>query len=338
MRKELVWVAIIGICVGLAVAFGVYRINDSLKSRLPAPEATPVSGSPRPEFKITLDKPDDNDVVTNDTVNVSGITKPLTWLTVSGESGDYIIESNEDGAFSQDVDLTAGVNQILVSAFDSQGTQSTTRVLVVYSSAFEEKAFESTGSQSATSETAVRDKVAQKVAEALNKPKAYIGTVTDIADSTIQIKSIGSEIEQISTSEEGISVVDTTGTTNKAVKLTDIAIGDFIVAMGYVNSNSVLIAQRILITDPVTDPKIASSIAKITDIPKKGVNVTGLKKSETATILPDSKTLYESFLKGETKKIRSTDVSQGDLIIYTVDTSGNSPKVRAIFVVAVSEG
>ena len=69
------------------------------------------------------------------------------------------------------------------------------------------------------------------------------------------------------------SLANQTGTNNKVVKLTDIAIGDFIVAMGYVNQNSVLSAQRILVTDPTTEPKIDISMEKVNTVSKKTLSV-----------------------------------------------------------------
>ncbi|MBF8261539.1 MAG: hypothetical protein HW376_1068, partial [candidate division NC10 bacterium] len=201
-----------------------------------------------------------------------------------------------------------------------------------------EKAVETPIPSEATGESAIRDRVNQKVSEALNKPKAYLGVVTDITDSTIQIKTLESEIKQVSVAAEEITVVNSKGAANKAVKLTDIAIGDFIVAMGYINSNSVLVAQRILITDPVTEPKISAALGNVTDVTKKTLSVSGIKSSESSTISPDSKTTFESFQGGKVAKAKLADISQDDLIIY-VNVSGESASVvRSIFIVAHSQG
>ncbi len=338
MRKELVWVAVIGISFGLIIAFGVYRINASIKPNLPALQNSPKPKEAGSEFKIALNKPENGDVLTQDSVTVSGITKALAWITVSGESGDYIIQSDEKGLFSQEVKLTSGINQIKLTAFDPQGLKSIEKVLVIYSSAFQEKSFATPAPQTASGESGVRDKVAQKVAEALNKPKAFVGVVTDIADSTIQIKSLESEIKQISTADEAITVVNSKGTTSKIVKLTDIAIGDFIVAMGYVNSNSVLLAQRILITDPISEPKINASLGKVTETTKKVMTIASLKDSQNSEISPDSKTAFERLLSGKAERAKLTDVTQGDLIIYVSATGEDSDKIRSVFIVAHPQG
>jgi hypothetical protein len=110
MRKELVWAGIIGILFGLVIGFGSWRVRSSLKPKINLnPTPTPQSLG---QIKITLDKPENGDVITTSTVTVTGITKPLSWLVFSGEKGDYILQSNEGGLFSQNIDLVSGVNQI----------------------------------------------------------------------------------------------------------------------------------------------------------------------------------------------------------------------------------
>lgn len=311
MRKELIVASIIGIGFGLVIAFGVYRINSSLKPNGYKTQSTPNPKTVISELKITLDKPQNNDVLTVDSIPVTGITKPLTWITVSGEDEDYVVQSDDKGLFSQDVNLIPGVNQIKLTAFDALGAQSLEKVLVVYSSSFQENESSvatSSAIASDSTDSGIRAKVEEKVKEALNKPKAYLGTVTDISDSTIQLKSSESQIRQISVKNDSVSVVKT-GTVNKAVKLTDIAIGDFIVAMGYINSNTVLNAQRILITDPVTEPKINATFGKLIDIDKTIVTTKSIK-AKLKTIKDDDQIIFVTVGEGTTLNIRSVFVIQ----------------------------
>ena len=339
MRREIIWVVVIGISFGLIIAFGVWRINSSLNGSKPAnPEATPSSQNPGAEFKITLSTPEDNNVVTASPVTVSGITKPLAWVVISGEKGDYILQSDEKGIFTQDVNLEPGTNQIRLTAFDPTGTQSTQKVLVVYSSAFQLKTVTtSTPAGEASGDAAIREKVAQKVAAAMNQPKAYLGVVTDITSSTIQIKNPESQIEQIAAEDGGITVVNAKGTTSKQVKLTDIAIGDFIVAMGYVNGDKVLRAQRILITDPLKDAGLSVSIGKVTKTTAKALTVADATKGEESIITPSKNTVIMSFLKGKTNSIKIAGVKVDDLIIYVTDQSATSPFIRSIFDIGTSQ-
>ncbi len=315
MRKELIWTAVVGISLGLVIAFGVWRVNASLK-----PRNIFVSSTPRPktnpsEFQIVLNGPENNDVVVTSSTTVSGITKPLSWITVSGEDDDYIVQADEEGAFGQDVNLISGVNQIKITAFDNQGNQSINKVLVIYSSAFQPKT-SAVAPTDATSDASIRQRVEAKVESLLNKPKAYIGTVTDITDSTIQIKTMGSEIKQVSTAGDNVTVIKTSPST-KTVKLTDVAIGDFIVGMGYVNSASVLLAQRILIIDPITEPKVTATLGKLSDIDE---------------VVANKKAAISKVLKTKLAKIKDTD----QIIFVTVVDDNNTSTIRSIFVIQKS--
>lgn len=332
MRKELVWASIIGISLGLIIAFGVWRMSSSFKSKNPAALVSPTPSPIPGEFKITLDKPENGDVLTENSVSVSGITKALTWITVSGENGDYILQADEQGVFTQNTDLIGGVNQIKVTAFDENANESIEKVLVVYSSSFQVKSNIDFGTGSTTSgETDIRQKVAQKVADALNRPKAYIGVITDITDSTVQIKTMESEIKQISVASDTISVVNAKGATSKQVKLTDLAIGDFIVAMGYINSNSVLSAQRILVVNPITEPTYGSTFGQVVAVTKKSITVREVKSQKEAEVAPTSKTSIISFSKDKIAKISLTGIKENERVIYVTNQVGNSPQTRSIF-------
>jgi hypothetical protein len=341
MKKEVLWAVVAGIILGLIVAFGVYRINSTISSKNRGVGiATPTPQSALPgEFKVVLDKPAEDDVVTQDSVAVSGLTKPLSWVTLSGENSDYTIQSDSTGAFSQNVELIPGVNQIKVTAFETSGRESATQVLVVYSSSFQVRTLPTSSPEGESSgATDIRQKVAQDVANVLNSPKAYIGTVTDITDSTIQIKNMTSQIEQISIGAQ-TSVVNPTGTAAKQVKTTDIAIGDFVVAMGYIDGNSVLTAQRILITDPITEPKITVSEAKVAGTTKKVLTVNTISDNKEDSVQPDVNTDIEAFVSGVSKTAKFSSISSGDTIIYvvTADSKGNDT-VRSIFQLPKSQG
>ena len=331
MQKELVWAGVIGIVFGLVIAFGAWRINSSIyKSPKSIVQETPAPDNQTSEFKITLNKPSDNDVVTLTPITVEGITKPLTWIVVSGEKGDYIIQSDEKGIFSQDTELEAGINQIKITAFDPKGLTSVQKVLVVFSSAFQTNTPVTTTNDSSTSSD-ITKKVAEKVAAALNQPKAYIGVVTDISDGTIQIKTPESQIEQVSITGSSVSVINNKGTNNKAVKLADIAIGDFIVAMGYVNGNQVLKSQRILIIDPITDNGIIAVFGKVSALTKKNVTIADVKTGQSSIVTPTTTTSIKTYIPGKIKASTFAAIKENDLVISVTDSSGTTPLVRTIF-------
>jgi hypothetical protein len=347
MRKEVLYAIIAGIILGLIVAFGVWRINSSMsgkkESAISFATSTPEPTDNANSSNIVLDKPANDDVVTTDTVTVSGLTKPTSWVTLSGENGDYTVQSDTSGGFSQDVNLVPGVNQIEVTAFypagDGSGqTSNNTQVLVIYSSSFQTKAAATsspaTGSAdlNATAPAAIQQKVAQDVANVVSQPKAYIGTVTDVTDSSIEIKTMASDIGQISIDPTSTTVINSTGTSPKTVKTTDIAIGDFIVAMGYVGNDSVLSAQRILVTDAVTAPKISVTEAKVASATKKALTVNKVADNSQDTVQPDKNTDIEAMINGQSTSAKFASIGANDTIIYVVTTDATGvSSVRSIF-------
>lgn len=327
MRKELVWAGIIGILFGVVIGFGVWRVRSkvTLKNE-PIPTSSPQSGLG--QFKITIDKPENLGVVTESPVSVSGITKSSNWIIVSTDEEDYITKSLEDGTFSVDVDLKAGINHIMASSINLQGNIASQKILSVYSESFQTS---TPTPETATSEADIKKAVALKIAQAEKPPRAYIGIVTDIAESTIQIKSTDSQIQQISTNKLDIVVVNVKGTTNKIVKLADIAIGDFIVAMGYIDDNDVLDVQRILIADSPIEPKIGIYLQRVKIVGKNSLDLINIENGESVTITPGRNTVVNSFTEGKLKIIKLSGISESGLIITASDISVSPAIIRSLY-------
>lgn len=306
MKKEFVWAIGIGVFFGLILAFGLWRINTILKSN--SKVVSEVKGSPSPkaetpnQIKIAINKPENGDVVSEDIIKVSGISKSNSTIIISGQESDYILSTDQNGLFEKDIDLTSGINQIVASNLeDTQKVNS--NIIVIYSSSFEPK--------TASSEATIQEKVDEQIKNIINKPKSFIGTVTDVTETSLQLRSDKNEIEQVSIASDTTNVVNTKEKTSKIAKISDIAIGDFIAALGYINSSSVLSASRILITNPITEPKI-----KITS----GT----YKKGELKT---DKNTLYYEFKDGQVTKIKSTSLKEDMEIIYVE----KDDQIRTVF-------
>ena len=142
MRKEIVFATIAGVIFGAIVAFGVWRANSALRGNEGQNTTTPTQTTSESEeneptdFGLTIAKPAQDDVVTEASIAVTGITSPNSWVVISSEEEDFIIQSDEKGAFEQNVELTGGINYIIVSAFDDDGNSTNEIVRVIYSSEF----------------------------------------------------------------------------------------------------------------------------------------------------------------------------------------------------------
>lgn len=144
MRKEVLFAVISGVVFGLVIAFGIWKANSSMEKTsnitidsIASNEGVdnPLNNSPD-SLSITLAKPDDNVVVGDDVIEVSGLTKPDSWINITSEVVDYVIKSTSDGSFKQEVELESGVNQIALTVFDDDGNSATEDVIVVYSTEF----------------------------------------------------------------------------------------------------------------------------------------------------------------------------------------------------------
>ncbi len=286
MRKE-VWFAIVGgILLGLVIGFGIYRINFSYNKDV-ATESTPNPQS-NSGTGIAIAKPNYDDVITSSPVNISGIASKNSMVIISNDKADYLVKNSESGTFEKDMDLTGGINQIVITAISEDKKTSSEKLRLVYSTQMQSSKPDNNDTDEETStESGVRETVLKKVEDILNSPKAYLGTVTDIAEKTIQVKTDSDSIEQVF-AEEGISVINQSPSP-KEVKFTDIAIGDYIVAMGYKNGNNVLNTKRILITSPSTFPQIDIITGKVESISKKEIILDEDKKAiiSTSTKLSD---------------------------------------------------
>ena len=131
----------------------------------------------------------------------------------------------------------------------------------------------------------VREKVQEKIEKAKKNPRAYIGTVTDKTNETLQLKNASGEIQLVSIDEENVSFVKT-GKSSTNIKFNEVAIGDFVVTMGLENESTVLEASRVLVTSVITPPKRKVVSATVTSISKKELVLKDKNGSELKLFLP----------------------------------------------------
>ena len=283
MRKEVVFAILAGATLGLVIAFGIWRANTAIRPLL-TPSPAPTT-EPETTVDLSLAKPDNQAVITSSTVTLEGLTLPDSTVAVSAESENYIIKSDSKGAFSLKVDLIGGLNEIKVFTFDKNGASKQKNLLLVYSSEFAKYSKESQATGSAEVKNAsdsVRAKVDEKIEEAKSSPTSYIGAITDITDTNIQLRSLTGDIEQISFDKDTTDFIKTTNDTTKAISAKDLAIGDFIIAMGTRDGNKILTGKRILVTDPYKESARTAILGTISKIEKKVVTIKDKDEKETA--------------------------------------------------------
>jgi hypothetical protein len=294
MRKEAIIASFVGVFIGLVVAFGAWRLNSSVKPKNQSALDNNVQITPTlspQDFKIILAKPEEKEVVTSSPITVSGITQKGSFVLISGETEDFMITSKEDGSFDQTIEPIGGTNQIIINALNTKGLQAQVEVTTVFSTEFAKLISSSKDQPAATPANegdAIRNKVKEKIEAVRANPKAFIGTVTDKTENSLQIKNTEGDIQFISV-EGDVQIVKTTKN-QVTIKFNDIAIGDFIVAMGIINATptssekenkGVLLAKRILVTNPLKDPDRKVYFGQVTSNDKKILTINSISGNET---------------------------------------------------------
>lgn len=147
MKKEVFLAISIGFILGLVITFGIWTANKSLRN---LPASRPVSASPTPasdnttppptdnssaQIPLTLTSPENEALVENNTLTVSGTSAPQATIAVLYELGEQLTTADPSGKFQADIRLEGGYNRIIVTAFNDQGQQATQNLIVTYTTA-----------------------------------------------------------------------------------------------------------------------------------------------------------------------------------------------------------
>lgn len=314
MRKEVLIAVFAGSLLGLAIAFGIWRANIALSpktkdsSSSPTPIQTSVNG-------LTIARPDDFEVITESSTPIAGISSFAYLVVISGESADYFITPSEDGSFDTTIELNEAANQIIIVAFDASGNQTEKRLTLALSTEFAKELSSPTPTPEENQEAtdSVREKVQEKISAARSSPKFIMGTITDKLAQTMEIKNQKGEIVQATASDEETTFIKI-DKTKKEVKYADVAIGDFVLAMGFQNDNGVLDSRRVIITSPVQVSARRVILGKITDVQKAQATIESLKESEEITFSNSKDLILSSGRGGEISEIDFSDLDEGQKV------------------------
>lgn len=319
MRKEILFAIVAGAIFGLIIAFGVWRLNSTITPQEVTKTQDTSESTPTPEFSITIAGPEENQVIVEGPVTVTGATKPNVWVAISGENKDYVTRSKSDGGFEAEVDLAGGINQIVFSAFDQDGALTSDTLTLIYSTKFPLDKEDGGQEESTKSADTVRQKVQEKVKQAQNVPYAYLGTVTDIVEDTFQLKTSAGEIKQTETGED-TSYTNSIKDSEK-IEFSDVAIGDFVAAMGFKNGNGVLKVERVLVTTPPEKPIRKTILGQVVEIKGKKVKI---KANDT--------NIWELDFPARWEGPEIEELEEGQSIIVFGIPEENTLNIRTVFI------
>lgn len=109
-----------------------YILNMQYKQPVSRFLIGPITTTPK-SLIMNLDQPDDNILVFDPSLIVSGTTAPDADVLISTDTQNIVIKSKKDGSFSTVINLDSGLNQLKVSVFDTTGDSRVSDRTIFYS-------------------------------------------------------------------------------------------------------------------------------------------------------------------------------------------------------------
>lgn len=163
---------------------------------------------------------------------------------------------------------------------------------------------------------AVRQKVQERLTNLSQKPQALVGTLVTITDTTLDIKTKAEDLKMASTNQDTVYLrVARRG--NADISFSDLAIGDFTVAMGYFDKNGVLQTSRVVTYEKNPLPSSKRALfGVVEETSSRTIKTVHPKTKEPWEIQVNSKT--EVTKQGsESETLKVADIETGNTIIVT---------------------
>lgn len=282
MKKEVVFAIFAGIIIGLMFAFGSWKVVKQIKkpTNLPRPTQVPVTNN---KHYLTVNKITNNYVVGDDFI-LSGEANPNSLIVVITPETDYLVKTNENGTFEIKITLQTLLNEVSILSISEDNKIINQKYTLIY------------------------DEVLGGSQENIN---SFIGTITDIATDTVQIKDLQGLIKQINVYEETSYINNLKK--NSAIKYTDLAIGDYIVSIGTLDDRKVLLAKKFITTSPIVENKNKLVKMKIEKIDKKTLTVINEQNQKEEILLPK---------KWNGPELKELEIGQEIFVVGSYDDKG----------------
>lgn len=220
MRLEPIIAIVIGSLIGMGVAFAIWSANkpaqipEDTSIETTSTELLEPSDTVHEDFSVDL--PSNTFVSATEEIQISGTARANSILTIVSQKNSEIKKVQEDGTFESNILLSGGLNRVIITQYDTSDTDTIT-LDIVYSNQVdgEELAF-------------------------------FSGTITDIAQEAIQIRTTTGEISLFSMSDSAaiVNIIDDP----EEIDVDELAIGDYVISIGTLTTEESLSAQRVLVT------------------------------------------------------------------------------------------
>lgn len=293
MRKEQLIAIFLGSLIGVSAAFGLWRVSrgssrvgsDITQTTQNAP--TDEAGNPSVSNGFNIVSPNNNAVVGGDIVNIQGFANPNSLVVVLADE-TAVTPVTASGEFTAEAALTAGVNKVLVMSIPRGGTPEKQELTLV-------------------STTKIDLSDPQKTATAI------FGAVTDITADTLQIRTENGQIQLASMSTE--TTFASTLDNAREIEFSDLAIGDSVAALGFVNDEKIMEAGRVLV---IKEPEVSAQeviVGTVQTLSSRDFVVKTSVEGKEVSIDATGKVSVSRLADGELTTVRLSTAEEGTEII-----------------------
>lgn len=128
MKKETIFLSLTALIIGLLVAGGFFYAYQLITKPSPSGK-TPITLNPTPtpissnSEELTVNEPQDESVVENKSIAISGKTLPGSIVVITSETDEQVAKPADNGNFSVTITISEGVNIIEVVTILPDGTE-----------------------------------------------------------------------------------------------------------------------------------------------------------------------------------------------------------------------
>jgi hypothetical protein len=137
MKTEKIIISFIAVFVGILFAGIAFYLYQSTKVIPPSGTKTvaitPPTPTPKATIYLSLQTPDEGDVVDKKVVTVSGKTVPGSLVIITSDVDEQVVSPSSVGDFSATTTIDDGGNILNVTAIAPNGEEVTTSRIVTYS-------------------------------------------------------------------------------------------------------------------------------------------------------------------------------------------------------------
>lgn len=313
MFKDLLVAIVLGTLFGSGLTGGYLTYNKKQKDKIiptPTPQITETPPTETPSqdiindnLSLTLVSPENNSLFNKADITVNGTTTPKANIIINTPVDTYNSRADDQGNFSIVVKIEAGINDLEVTAIDSNDNQINSNVFVAYSTNTP-SLFTKDNNETKDSTELAKERI-QKIANpasVTNQNKALFGNITSIETNQITLDNngityyINTDKDTVYINEKGLKI-----------KFDSLKTNQTILCLGKFNSttNSLLSKRTIILNPKSIDKNYQVVVGKIADISKE---------ASIITIIPSKNKDTQYQVKTEQKNLKIGDKIIASLI------------------------